>query len=265
MFQHRRPEMPTFGLWVEHCLENVSQTRRRARERDAALLRSALFSWRDRSLDRITRSDCESMTKYCGDAFGTVWLRCVTVRRFFRRAVEAGLIPTNPWDGVTLPRPVIRGRVLTHGEHVELRCRLGPTWTRLITVGVGTGLRPAELLRLGPIHRAGVMLRLTADITSNGHARMIPLRAEVVQALDEQTPFIVSGKYWACKQSLANDVLRKASVRLGWPELTLRDLRRTFGRRSAEAGMPISQLQAIMGHSNPEITAGYYAHLGYHV
>jgi integrase len=259
MFQHRRPEMPTFGSWVELCLENV--TRRRLRERDAALLRSALRRWRDRALDRIARADCECMTRDYGDAFGTVWLRCVTVRRIFRRAVEAGLIATNPWDGVTLPKPLIRGRVLTHGEQAELRCRMGEPWTRLVTVGVGTGLRPAELLRLGPAHRAGIMLRLTADITSDGHARLIPLRAEVVRALDEQTPLAVSGKYWACRQVLADDVLRQMSMSLGWPQLTLRDLRRTFGTRSAEAGMPMARLQAIMGHSSPRTTAIYYAHL----
>jgi integrase len=259
MFQHRRPEMPTFGSWVELCLENV--TRRRVRERDAALLRSALYSWQHRALDRITRSDCDWMTKYSRDAFGTVWLRCVTVRRIFRRAVEAGLIATNPWDGVTLPRPVTRGRVLTHREQEELGWRLAPHWARLITVGVGTGLRPAELLNLLPAHRVGIMLRLPAHISSDGHARMIPLRAEVVWALDEQTPLIVSRKYWACKQSLADDVLRQMSMSLGWPKLTLRDLRRTFGTRSAEAGMPIAQLQTIMGQSSREMTAIYYAHL----
>jgi integrase len=227
------------------------------------LLRTVLSRWENRRLHRITAGDCESMVcgmLHMGEAFATVWLRCLAARRVFRLAVDAGLIGTNPWHGVTLPKPVIRGRVVTHGEQMQL-WRMGSHWTRLVTVAVGTGLRPAELLSLAPAHRVGGMLQLTADMTSERRARSIPLRAEVARALDEQTPFAVSGRYWTCSQSLANDVLRHMSVRLGWPQLTLRDLRRTFGTRSAEAGMPIAQLQAIMGQSSPRTTATYYAHL----
>jgi integrase len=256
--------MPTFGAWVEECLKSVARKPGSGRALHRALLGKALLVWQGRPLDRILRSNCEELLAGMlrdDEAFATIYLRCVTVRRIFRRACRAGLIATNPWRGVELPRPVRRGRVVTRREEDELRCCLGQHWARLVRVGVGTGLRPAELLKITPAHRVGHTLELTADITSDGHPRTIPLRDHVVRALDEQAAVSRSTTYWACKEGLANDVLHSAAVCLGWPELTLRDLRRTFGTRSAEAGMPIAQLQAIMGQSSARTTAIYYAHL----
>ncbi len=68
--------------------------------------------------------------------------------------------------------------------------------------------------------------------------------------------------YWPCSDhAYPADMLLKMSISLGWAKLTVLDLRRTFGTRCAEAGMPVPRLQALMGHSRPEITAAYYAHL----
>jgi len=170
-----RAARPTFGTWVQHYLDGEARFRKSALERDPALLRSALSSWESRHLDNISRFDCEVMVRVMlgrGDAFGTVWLRCSTVRRVFRIAVDAGLIDTNPWQGVALPRPV-RGRVLEVGEEERLKELLGPGWGRLVTVAVGTGLRPSELMNLTPAHRAGAWLRLTADISADGRARVV--------------------------------------------------------------------------------------------
>ncbi len=258
-----RSARPTFGTLLQHYLDGDAQLRRGTRERESALLREALRAWETRHLDNISRSDCELMIRVMlgmGDEFGTVWLRCVTTRRVFSLAVDAGLIDANPWHGVTLPKPV-RSRVLAHGEEGRLKWALGPAWGRLITVAVGTGLRPWELMNITPAHRLSARLHLTADITADGRARMVPLPSEVARALDEQTPNDESRRYWPYSESIAAERVRRMTVSLGWQPLTLLDLRRTFGTRCAEAGMPRLQLQAIMGHSNPQITAGYYAHL----
>jgi len=259
--------MPTFGSWVLTYLDRAARTRNGAVERDVALLRPAVQAFGGRRLDRVTRRDCEGMLigmVAVGDAFGTMWLRCVTARKVFRLAVDDGLIDENPWDGVTLPKPVARGRVLTRGEEWELKSRVGRHWANLITVAVGTGLRGAELMNVTPAHRMAGTLRLTADITTDGKARTIPLSPDVERALEEQTPHDASARYWSCTESSASAVLRTSAMRLGWQKLTLRDLRRTFGTRCAEGGMPIARLQALMGQSNPRATAGYYAHLGEH-
>ena len=258
-----RAARPTFGTLVQHYLDGEARLRKGALERDPPLLRDAVRSWEDRHLDNISRSDCEwmvkSMVTSC-ESFATVWLRCITVRRMFRIAVDAGLIDTNPWHGVTLPRP-LRSRVLEFGEELRLTGLLGPGWGRLVTVAVGTGLRPSELMNLTPAHRVGAWLRLTADISADGRARVVPLRPEVAMALDDQTPTEESRRYWPYSESSADERVRRMTVSLGWQPLTLLDLRRTFGTRCAEAGMRRSVLQAIMGHSNPETTARYYAHL----
>ena len=198
----------------------------------------------------------------CGDSFATVWLRCVSTRRVFRLAVDAGLIGANPWDGVTLPKPVRHGRVVTHGEEQILREKLSPTWSRFVTVAVGTGLSRREILNITPAHRRDGCLYIPARMVGNRPARVIPLRLGVQRALDDQTPADPTSKYWPCSdERYPRDLLRKMAISLGWPALTPHNLRQTFGMRCAEAGMPVSHLQALMGHSRPEITAAYYAHL----
>jgi integrase len=263
--RERRADMPTFGSWVVKYLEGPAKMRKGASERDPSLLRPAVQAWGHRRLDRIKRSDCEgllqSMVRF-NVAFGTAWLRCSRTRLLFELAVGSGLLTENPWSGVTLPKPTRKGRVLTCAEESELTRTLGPAWGRLVTVAVGTGLRTCELMNITPAHRIGGTLMLTADMTPDGHARAIPLRPAVAKALDEQAPHDVSGRYWPYEPSVPIAVLRLMVVRLGWQRLTLRDLRRTFGTRCAAAGIPRSQLQAIMGHSSPKSTAAYYAHPG---
>jgi len=55
--------------------------------------------------------------------------------------------------------------------------------------------------------------------------------------------------------------LQTAAKRAGIPPLCMHDLRRTFATRCAVAGMPLPQLQRIMGHHSAEVTMKYYVHL----
>ena len=143
--------------------------------------------------------------------------------------------------------------------------KLGPPWSRFVIVALGTGLSASEILDLTPAHRRNRCLYIPARMVKRRPARVIPLRPEVERALDEQTPPDSTSTYWPCSDhAYPADMLLKMSIRLGWAKLTLLDLRRTFGMRCAEAGMPVPRLQALMGHSRPEITAAYYAHLPRH-
>lgn len=260
-------EMPTFGAWVLKYFSDAhgAKARQGAMERDPPLLRPAVKAWADKPLDKIRRPDCENlmvgMLATTG-AFGTVWLRCIRTKMMFRLAIDAGLLKTNPWKGVKLPKPAHRERVMQRDEEAVLKEKLGPQWSRLITVAVGTGMRPGELVKLKPEHRVEGFLRLPAAITKGHKARTIPLRPEVERALDEQAQLLgPSKRYWACERQTATKALRDMVTALGWERLTLHDMRRTFGTRCAEAGMDMVFLQQIMGHEDIATTRDFYVHL----
>ena len=258
-----RSDRPTFGTLVPHYLDAEAQLRKGALERDPALLRRALEQWETRRLDTIPRFDCESMVTGMlgwGDAFGTVWLRCVTTRRVFSLAVDAGLIDTNPWDGVTLPKPV-RDRVLTHFEEPRLKWALGPGWGRLVTVAVGTGLHPSELIE----HHAGAPPR-RQPAAQGGHQRRRqgtggPVAEEAAQALDEQAPNDESRRYWPYTESVAAERVRRMTVSLGWQRLTLIDLRSNVRDAVRRGGNGASAAAGDHGPQQPGDYSGYYAHL----
>jgi integrase len=258
-------EMPTFGAWVLKYLQKEAKLRKGAVERDPPLLKPALRVWKDRPLDTIKPSDCASLLvdmQAASGSAGTVWLRCIRTQFMFRLAVADGLIARNPWKGLPVPKPAKRGRTLTREEESVLQAKLGPRWARLVTVVVGTGLRREEVIRITPAHRVGGMLRLTADMTKNGRPRNVPLRPEVERALDEQMPSPdYQGRYWPVDHCTPTAVLRHIVTMMGWPRLTLHDLRRTFGTRCAEAGMPMVYLQEIMGHKDIKTTRDFYVHL----
>jgi integrase len=54
-----------------------------------------------------------------------------------------------------------------------------------------------------------------------------------------------------------SDAAKRAKI----PPLCVHDLRRAFVTRCAVAGMPLPQLQKIMGHASAEMTMRYYVHV----
>jgi integrase len=272
----KKVAMPTFGAWVIDYLETRAADLKGAVKRDPGLLRPAMKAlyrggpktWSDTPLDSIKRSDCERLLVQMnarGETFGTVWLRCIRIKKMFRLAIDDGLLKpgANPWAGIKLPKPAVRLRVLTRGEEEILKTKLSPTWSRFVTVAVGTGLSRGEMLRITPAHRRGGALHIPALMVKKRPARIIPLRPEVAKALDEQTPADPKKRYWACgHEDYPTKLLHDMVVSLGWENLTVHDLRRTFGTRCAEAGMPLMHLQVLMGHAKgSKITQEHYCHL----
>jgi integrase len=44
------------------------------------------------------------------------------------------------------------------------------------------------------------------------------------------------------------------------PNVTIHDLRHTFGVHCAQAGVPIARLQKLLGHASPHMTLRYMKH-----
>jgi integrase len=269
-------KMPTWGEWVQRYLDGEAKNKKGACERDPKLLAFSLRQWKTRKLDSIRRSDCEALLGArlaMGGAPGTVWLECIRIKFLFQLAIYDKLLRDNPWGqgkkAVKLPKAASRTRVLRPTEEVLLRQGLAPEWQRMLTVMLGTGLRRSELTALCPrllVHDR-TFIRVPTDIAKNGKERLIPIRPEVLAALAGQIPESEwesrSGAlFWPYHHATPTEVIRNAARAVGINGLTLHDLRRTFGTRCAEAGMPLTHLQKIMGHSNSAVTMTYYVKIG---
>jgi integrase len=151
---------------------------------------------------------------------------------------------------------------------VLLRQGLAPEWQRMLTVVLGTGLRRSEITALCPrlLVQDRTFIRVPPDIAKNNKERFVPIRPEVLTALKQQIPEAEwdarpGALFWPYHFATPAEAIRNAARAVGIPGLTLHDLRRTFGTRCAEAGIPPAHLRDIMGHSDLKTTLGHYVHI----
>jgi len=201
-----------------------------------------------------------------GAAQGTIAREVGLIAAIFRAAVRDHVIERSPWDGIKRPRYWARTRVLSKDEQALLLAKLNAGYQRLVTVTLGTGLRERELLGLRPedVMESQKLLTVRCESAKGGKARELPLRPEVLETLRAQATAMNVGpgdRLWTQGPSAVVKYLQAAAKRAGIPPLCMHDLRRTFGTRCAVAGMPLPQLQRIMGHHSAEVTMKYYVHL----
>ena len=174
---------------------------------------------------------------------------------------------------------------LLKGKNVELFVRLG----------LETGMRRGELLGLmwdavdldaGVIHvrRNYVMTPtetvLSDDLKTENSRRDLPLTPDMVQRLREKRAkanslFVITRKngrpfdlesfrtFWE-PVSRRIGPARPEGNRTGFvltdQSVTPHTLRHTFATRCIEQGLPVHDVQALMGHSDPNITLRIYTH-----
>jgi integrase len=263
-----RPKVPTFGEWVKTYVATYGRRKKDGR-RDRFILAHVLPRWAGRPLDEVSASDCYAYLvrrEDEGAAQGTIAREVGLVSAIFRAAVRDRLIERSPWDGIKRPRYRARTRVLSLDEQAVLVPVLNAGYQRLLIVTLGTGLRERELLGLTPedVIENERLLKVRSETAKGGKAREVPLLPEVIDALNVQAAAMKTepgDHFWTQCSSAVVKYLQTAAKRAGIPPLCMHDLRRTFGTRCAVAGMPLPQLQRIMGHHSAEVTMKYYVHL----
>lgn len=131
-------------------------------------------------------------------------------------------------------------------------------WLTLAAFG---GLRCAEIATLD---RAGLSPSAMRIKGKGGHERIVPLHPQVVEALaacslarsgpvfrrDGGTPFT------------PKEISRRSALffeALGYPGVTLHQLRHNFGTRTYRYSRNLRATQELLGHADPATTAGYAA------
>lgn len=112
-----------------------------------------------------------------------------------------------------------------------------------------TGLRRSELLRLTPdMVRDGVIL--LDSHTKSGKPRAVPMAPEAARIARRRLPWTLTPKSLRSAFEAARDAA-------GMPHVRFHDLRHAFGSWLASAGVPMTSVRDLMGHSSLAVTSRY--------
>ncbi len=210
--------------------------------------------------------------------------RVCVLREIFRVLSEKAGIIDDPWKGVRLrPDDSHSRRELTLDELkrlLEAAKHMGREWHTLFLVGIYTGLRLGDCCQLtwAEIDLAHDIIQCIPSKTkrhSHGRPITIPIHPILRIAIGEEPksgpllPFIcenyriarprISGRISTIfkEAGIRTSILLEGRSRLT-PEATFHSLRHTFVSFAANAGVPLSVVQSIVGHESTAMTRHYY-------
>lgn len=217
---------------------------------------------------------------------GLSWKTVKHIRGVLGRALSTaedwGYITQNPALKTQLPRRPLQQHpeaILTPKQVAELVDQLREPARSIATLLVLTGLRIGELLALR--WKCVDLTARTVQIAQtvyDGHfdtpktqrsARVIPLSEEACRILlrlqqadspPEELVFKTATGTPLNRQNLLRRHLRPACQRLGLRGIGWHSLRHAHATFLDAAGAPLGTVQALLGHSSPEITRGIYIH-----
>ena len=208
-----------------------------------------------------------------------------------KAAVIAEHLSSNPCEGVKLPKPSPSpDRFLSDAECEALRKFLDEEWEILFDLLLGTGMRFGEGLALhwedvdlqaGTIDVFWSFDRVSRIIKSpkSGKSRRIPIGAtlravlaarleangfgtppdiEYVGSRKVRTGLVVGSlneRSWTYAWRAAVKVATVDGRKVG--SVRAHDLRHTYASRLAQKGVPLYEIQRLLGHSSTEMTARY--------
>lgn len=177
----------------------------------------------------------------------------------FREAVRAGYIDHNPVTNVSgVSHKYENGRTLEREEEADfLQVVSNHPLAPLFRFYLLTGARPSEPLRVTWNDVSPTALRIRGTKT-DGSDRSLPISAALRQLLDELPR--TSDKLFPYTYSNVRYHFERLRQQLSF-DMTIKDLRHTFGTRCLEAGVSMKTVQKWMGHSKFETTANIYSHI----
>lgn len=217
-------------------------------------------------------------TEYLREYLVRIW--SPTMRRriyimlgdIFRTAVEYGVIPTSPMNGVKPPKKVFNERPAFLREEEERfveEARKSEYWI-IFALMLYEGLRSGEARALRPCDIKADRIEVCRAMndkgvigsTKTGRKRYVPIFDQFKDMADKYRgdstePIFGSkvNKHLAQKEYL--DIVKK----LGLQHLNMYALRHTFATRCAEAEIIPSQISIWMGHSDVKTTMQYYVNI----
>jgi integrase len=213
--------------------------------------------WGSTPLSKITPEECAAYIPRRineGAPVNTIIHERGLLRAIFNRAVQARVLVRSPWVIKQSLKMQPRERVLSFEEQEKLFAIMPPSFVDVVRFLLWTGLRVDEFVRAQVkdiVQLPAPSLRVKGK---GGKIRAVRLDAETVALAKKVLPAKHRPKAYLRR-------LHRYSKKAEIAPVTNHDLRRTFGTRCAEAGMPMPTLQKLMGHSNIQTTATFYLHV----
>ena len=200
-------------------------------------------------------------------------------------SVVLNLLDTNDDSEALKGRPLTDAEFKTMLKACKNVCKLDPNSWRFLLRGLNqSGLRLGEAMNLHwtdssfitPVRTrgGGYLFKIPADMQKNRKSQEVPTTPALASLLDEvdhedRTGWIFNPsprRKWPRRLSadhvgrIITDIGEAADVVVSddGKFASAHDLRRTFGQRLADAGLPPRDLQAIMRHANLATTEKYY-------
>lgn len=294
-------EMP-FGEWIDfwyqtYCKHTIRLTTQL--EYESRIYKHIIPEIGSIPLNRLTQADLQQFyarTKSNGrkikvEAYGTglsdrvvraVHANC---RSALEKAVQEGLIRTNPATGCKLPPKKSREmKVLTPNEVIRFLTRAKEEgYYELFLLELGTGMRRGEILALkwSDLNFTTGELRIERQVNvfnkeqvistpkTKSSIRTVILPLSLLQILSDYMTTINSE--WMFPSPLDSTKTRHPSAvrkrmqiileRAGCKKVRFHDLRHTFSTMALENGMDIKSLSSMLGHVSSATTIDIYSHI----
>jgi integrase len=268
----------TLGELTARYEENYRHLRSFKKGKEFYLRNFKEYFGADTLLDRVKYLDLETYKNSLRDKLtrqgrirrpATINHEMICLHQLFEKAVEWEMIEKSPFDkGSTLYYKNLnneRKRYLTQ-EEIErlLACCPNQHPGNIVELAINIGMRRQEILTLKWQQIKDGFIYLTK--TKTDEAREIPIFDTVAELLNSiRKKRVSSFEYVFCNmqghpyksiETSFQRVKKKARIR----DFTFHDLRHTFASHSLMRGGSLSELQQILGHSNPKTTMRY-AHL----
>jgi len=205
--------------------------------------------------------------------------KAAAIRSFYRRALLAGTLDSDPTRGVPAPRPDSRlPRTLTVEEVSRLLAAPGldPRGLRdraLLEVIYGAGLRASEVLSLR-IQDVDLEVGFVRTIGKGDKERIVPLGRKAIEAVkayyQRGRPYLGGGGKLKAPELFLNDrgrrltrqglhlIIKKHARRAGLSEdISAHTLRHSFASHLLEGGADLRAVQEMLGHADLSTTQIY--------
>lgn len=233
---------------------------------DNARVRLWVEAFGDKDAATITPSMIEQVIYQLNDRYApaTINRAVVVLKAVYNKAVRDGLLMVNPASKVKLLKVNNElVRYLTSDQEVRLLECLEERFKPIVIVGINTGLRQGELLRLtwqDIDWHTGIM---TINETKSGERRRVPMNSIVQEILFERQNLTRSSQQDRIFQHDSRFLRRafdRAVKEAGLSPFRFHDLRHTFASRLAMQGVNDRTLMTLGGWKSPRML-NRYAHL----
>jgi integrase len=187
-----------------------------------------------------------------------------TMRGVFRWALENGLVPIDPTQGVRDPvRPKTSGFAMWTEEHVDAYESRWPIGTRQrvwLDVLLYTGLRRGDAVQLGRQHVRDGVATIMTDKSGNTIEVAIPILPVLAATLKAgpvgDLVYIVGENGRPLTKESFGNLFRKACRAAGVPG-SAHGLRKVAATRAANNGATVAELEAIFGWTGGRMASHY--------